>query len=221
MSLACNWPPQELDLSAMVVWNGHVAPQLSVWSAYGVIGIQHPTNTIVDAWILRWWHKLPSVHRMPVKTPCSAWNIIMDIQAQYRIQISRKDQYCVRTAVCAQSKWKDKSVWQRYCRCRRGRGEEKNPAHNQIRRFICLLDILNVILVTCHNWRLWEDCVHRRVCFCSYLFQRSSSSPPQPQNPLGNPLILLNCPTLRPLTPPKNSLYGSLRGTIRRILNEY
>lgn len=39
-----------------------------------------------------------------------------------------------------------------------------------------------------------------------YLFQRSSSSPPQPQKALGKPLIFWNCSTVRPLTPPKNSL---------------
>ena len=56
------------------------------------------------------------------------------------------------------------------------------------------------------------------VCVCSsHLFQRSSSSPPQPQNALGNPLIFLNCFTVMPLTPPKNSLYGSLQGTITYI----
>lgn len=55
-------------------------------------------------------------------------------------------------------------------------------------------------------------------CVCSpHLFQRSSSSPPQPQNALGNPLTFLNCLTVRPLTPPKNSLYGSLWETIIRI----
>lgn len=55
-------------------------------------------------------------------------------------------------------------------------------------------------------------------CLCvkvsPHLFQRSSSSPPQPQNALGKPLIILNCFTVRPLTPPKNSLYGSLVETI-------
>lgn len=43
------------------------------------------------------------------------------------------------------------------------------------------------------------------------LFQRSSSSPPQPQNALGKPLTLRNCSTVRPLTPPKNSRYGRLQ----------
>lgn len=62
----------------------------------------------------------------------------------------------------------------------------------------------------------------RTVCVCvgvrsPHLFQRSSSSPPQPQNALGNPLTCLNCFTVRPLTPPKNSLYGSLGETIIRI----
>lgn len=43
------------------------------------------------------------------------------------------------------------------------------------------------------------------------LFHKSSSSPPQPQNALGKPLILRNCSTVSPLTPPKNSLYGRLQ----------
>lgn len=51
---------------------------------------------------------------------------------------------------------------------------------------------------------------HHRGPGSLYLFQRSSSSPPQPQKALGNPLIFWNCSTVRPLTPPKNSLYGSL-----------
>lgn len=54
--------------------------------------------------------------------------------------------------------------------------------------------------------------------YSCHLFQRSSSSPPQPQNALGNPLIFLNCFTVRPLTPPKNSLYGSLGGTITEFV---
>lgn len=53
--------------------------------------------------------------------------------------------------------------------------------------------------------------------YSSHLFQRSSSSPPHPQNALGNPLIFLNCLTVRPLTPPKNSLYGSLGGMIAQF----
>lgn len=43
------------------------------------------------------------------------------------------------------------------------------------------------------------------------LFHKSSSSPPQPQNALGKPLILRNCSTVSPLTPPKNSVYGRLK----------
>lgn len=43
------------------------------------------------------------------------------------------------------------------------------------------------------------------------LFQRSSSSPPHPQNAFGKPLTLRNCSTVRPLTPPKNSRYGRLQ----------
>lgn len=53
--------------------------------------------------------------------------------------------------------------------------------------------------------------------YSPHLFHRSSSSPPQPQNALGNPLIFLNCFTVRPLTPPKNSLYGSLGGMITQF----
>lgn len=40
----------------------------------------------------------------------------------------------------------------------------------------------------------------------TYLFHKSSSSPPQPQKAFGKPLIFQNCSTVRPLTPPKNSL---------------
>lgn len=76
----------------------------------------------------------------------------------------------------------------------------------------------NVNTTVNHVLQLYQkgQCVF--VCTsCPHLFQRSSSSPPQPQNALGNPLIFLNCLTIRPLTPPKNSLYGSLGGTIIHI----
>lgn len=52
-------------------------------------------------------------------------------------------------------------------------------------------------------------------CEGAHRFHRSSSSPPQPQKALGKPLILRNCSTVSPLTPPKNSLYGRLRAQKR------
>lgn len=70
-----------------------------------------------------------------------------------------------------------------------------------------------------HNWQKKHRIVlkelHRTMIrtqgLNTHLFQRSSSSPPHPQKAFGNPLIFLNCSTVRPLTPPKNSLYGRLK----------
>lgn len=38
-------PSQELDLSVMVMWNGHVASLLSRGPAHCIVGMLHPTQT--------------------------------------------------------------------------------------------------------------------------------------------------------------------------------